>query len=181
MMPIRVVPFGEIPEPLLEHLLDEIEEGIRHLVGPVSLESERDLPRGASDAKRGRLNAGDVLAKLRRRAGRQQVRLLGVTDRPLAGDREQERYGRASSPGKAALITLHEFEPNRPDYEITERFLERSTKEALHQIGHTLGLKHCGRTNCVMQRSTSLAELDRKSKRFCTSCSGHLDGSSGAG
>lgn len=46
----------------------------------------------------------------------------------------------------------------------------RLIKEAIHEIGHLVGLGHCKKENCVMFFSNSLIDTDRKSKRFCDMC-----------
>jgi archaemetzincin len=46
-------------------------------------------------------------------------------------------------------------------------FLERVVKEATHELGHAFGLRHCPRQKCVMFFSNSLADTDRKCRRFC--------------
>ena len=42
-------------------------------------------------------------------------------------------------------------------------------KEAIHEIGHILGLRHC-RNRCIMQFSNSLWEATIKPLYFCESC-----------
>lgn len=42
-------------------------------------------------------------------------------------------------------------------------------KEAIHEIGHVLGLRHC-RNHCVMQFSNSLWEAKMKPSYLCESC-----------
>ncbi|HVP27089.1 MAG TPA: matrixin family metalloprotease, partial [Candidatus Bathyarchaeia archaeon] len=80
-------------------------------------------------------------------------------------------FGEAESPGKAALISLYRLKPEfygkKPN---TELFIERSTKEAVHEIGHTLGLNHCSNPFCVMYFSNSIFETDRKQSLFCNKC-----------
>ena len=48
--------------------------------------------------------------------------------------------------------------------------LERALKEAIHEIGHVLGLGHCGRRTCVMFFSNSIRDTDTKLRAFCPSC-----------
>ncbi|MEM1619628.1 MAG: archaemetzincin family Zn-dependent metalloprotease [Fervidicoccaceae archaeon] len=55
-----------------------------------------------------------------------------------------------------------------------ELLIERVEKESLHEVGHLLGLGHCSRRLCVMSFSNSLAEVDAKTSRFCSSCSALL-------
>lgn len=42
-------------------------------------------------------------------------------------------------------------------------------KEALHEVGHVLGLNHC-QDNCVMNLSKNREELGKKSSSLCPSC-----------
>ena len=43
-------------------------------------------------------------------------------------------------------------------------------KEAVHELGHTLGLAHCPNAKCVMHFSNSLADTDRKGSVLCPVC-----------
>src|SRR3989304_4955562 len=50
-------------------------------------------------------------------------------------------------------------------------FAERSLKEAIHEVGHTLGLRHCPRSSCVMHFSNSIFDTDKKQALLCDECS----------
>lgn len=47
-------------------------------------------------------------------------------------------------------------------------------KEAIHEVGHVLGLKHCKNT-CVMQFSNTIEEALKKPDTICSRCRGILD------
>jgi archaemetzincin len=51
---------------------------------------------------------------------------------------------------------------------------ERLLKEAVHELGHTLGLRHCADYRCVMAPSHSVEWVDLKSASFCPACRARL-------
>lgn len=53
-------------------------------------------------------------------------------------------------------------------------FRARLLKEALHELGHSYGLRHC-RRDCVMRYSNSVYDVDRKPARFCPHCRAELE------
>ena len=98
-------------------------------------------------------------------------RLLGVIDADIFVPGLNFVFGEATCPGKAALISIRRLRPefyNAPaNFEL---LIERSTKEAVHELGHTFGLRHCANPFCVMYFSNSIFETDRKKSLFCNRC-----------
>jgi len=47
---------------------------------------------------------------------------------------------------------------------------DRLEKEALHELGHTFGLRHCADSDCVMSYSKGVQCADRKFAVFCPAC-----------
>jgi archaemetzincin len=84
-------------------------------------------------------------------------------------------FGEAECPGKTAVISVHRLKPEfyerKPDEDL---LLERTTKEAVHELGHTFGLQHCPNPFCVMYFSNSIFETDRKQSLFCNKCTTNL-------
>jgi archaemetzincin len=132
-----------------------------------ALDEPARIPRQALDPARGQYLADAFLPLLRRRAGE---RVLGVTDVDLYVEGLNFVLGLAQGHGRLAVISLArlgaETDPRRAR--------TRTLKEAVHEIGHTLGLGHCPDPSCVMHFSNRLADTDRKSARFCESCQARL-------
>jgi archaemetzincin len=98
-------------------------------------------------------------------------RVLGIVDVDVFASGLNFVFGEAECPGKAALVSLWRLRPEfygkTPNVEL---LLERCMKEAVHDLGHSLGLRHCSNPFCVMYFSNSIFETDRKQSLFCTKC-----------
>ena len=49
-------------------------------------------------------------------------------------------------------------------------YYDRILKEAVHGIGHTIGLTHCSSSKCIMFSSGSIDDIDSKHTSFCDAC-----------
>jgi archaemetzincin len=56
---------------------------------------------------------------------------------------------------------------------------QRLLKEAIHELGHTLNLRHCQDYRCAMASSHSVEWVDLRDTRLCDACRYELE-SSGA-
>jgi len=94
--------------------------------------------------------------------------VLGVADLDLFAPGLNFIFGQAQVNGLATVMALPRLRPafygEAPDW---DRFVQRSRKEAVHELGHTYGLAHCPIPTCVMHFLNTLAVTDRKSDRFC--------------
>ena len=130
----------------------------------VTLSEAAALPPSAYDRDRGQFRAERLLALVRGLDGR---RILAVTGRDLYAEGLNFVFGIADAPGRAAVISLARLRGGGAD---EETFRTRAVKEALHELGHTLGLPHCPNPLCLMHFSNSLDDTDRKSSRLCEAC-----------
>jgi archaemetzincin len=78
-------------------------------------------------------------------------------------------FGLASPLEKSAIISLYRLRSQDK-----ELYSERAKKEATHEIGHLLGLTHCGDRKCVMHFSNSILDTDYKSSFPCKLCNKKL-------
>jgi archaemetzincin len=80
-------------------------------------------------------------------------------------------FGEAQLEGTAAVVSTYRLD--NAIYGLPKDdglLLDRLTKEATHELGHTFGLLHCQRGHCVMHSSTYAEDVDLKSPQFCASC-----------
>lgn len=156
---VIVVPMDGPPaDEVVRLVVDLRREGVRAaLAEPVA------LPGSAYNRARGQYRAERLLAAVRELNGR---RVLGVTARDICVDGLNFAFGLADSPGRAAVISLFRLSISADE----TTFRSRAVKEAVHELGHTLGLSHCENPCCVMHFSNSLADTDCKTSRLCESC-----------
>lgn len=164
-MRLSILPFLGVDNRDLQALIGDLAvQGIEaEVLGP------RDVPSEAYDPDRRQYRAEALLQRVKEQPERH---LLGVTDRDLYAGDLNFVFGLAQLPGKAALISLHRLRHGADE----AGFRGRALKEAMHEIGHTLGLAHCPDPNCVMHFSNSLADTDRKGAIYCRVCRGKLEG-----
>jgi archaemetzincin len=158
------------------NLISRIQENLTAILAKTSyalVGETLQIPEEAFSRTRKQYRSDTILEIVRNYAERQNVfnRVLGIVDVDLFVPRLNFVFGQAECPGNAALISLWRLRPEfygKPSD--TQVLAERSTKEALHELGHTLGLKHCSNPFCVMYFSNSIFETDRKQSLFCNKC-----------
>jgi archaemetzincin len=98
--------------------------------------------------------------------------LLGVTSFDLFVPGMNFVFGEARLPGRVGIISTHRLKSQSPDDPNLLR--DRVIKEAVHEIGHMLGLRHCPDSVCVMRFSEHIQDTDHKHSEFCKSCQSQL-------
>jgi archaemetzincin len=94
-------------------------------------------------------------------------RILGVTSFDLFVPGMNFVFGEARCPGNVAVISTARLKPKAGNSRL---FKERVVKEATHEVGHMLGLRHCDDVLCVMHFSERIEDTDEKKWAFCESC-----------
>jgi archaemetzincin len=130
-------------------------------------------PCDAYDSHRNQYHSTRILAHLEQRIQNVGVeRVLGVTDLDLFVPGLNFVFGEARLPGRVGVVST--FRLKSPPRRGTDLLNERVGKEAVHEVGHMLGLEHCSNKSCVMYFSNTLADTDRKSRSLCEKCEARL-------
>jgi archaemetzincin len=126
-------------------------------------------PDEAYDSVRNQYHSTRILAMLETNIHALNVqKLLGLTALDLYVPGMNFVFGEARLPGRTGIVSTYRLKPRSPETE--ETLDERVLKEAVHEIGHMLRLKHCLNRSCVMYFSNQLSDTDRKKATFCDTC-----------
>jgi archaemetzincin len=161
-------PRGDVTLELLDDLAAELAR-IFHVSCHVR---EDQLPANfAFDSVRGQYHSTAILQCLDSLLPDPDVALLGVTSLDLYIPVLTFVFGEAQLSGRCALVSacrLHDEFYGLPENSLLLH--NRLKKEAIHELGHTIGLKHCFDWHCVMTSSHNIERIDLKDPEFCPAC-----------
>jgi len=172
-MKIYLIPIGDVEKETVLKLswaLREKFEAVFEVGEPLPLSEDAYRPR------RGQYFATPILEELKQNIPEDGKKVLGVLDVDIFVPALNFIFGQADLGRNAALISLtrlrEEFYGNRKNEKL---FFDRVAKEAVHELGHTFSLRHCGNQKCVMYFSNSLRDTDIKEADFCEQCREKLE------
>ncbi|MEM2866200.1 MAG: archaemetzincin family Zn-dependent metalloprotease [Candidatus Hadarchaeales archaeon] len=167
-----MVPVGRLPYWVLPKLGAVLPESFGGKLKPVAL-PPLEVPQQAYRKSRGQYEASSFLREVLKQC---EGRVLALTGVDLYAPGLNFVFGLAECPGRGALVSVCRLDPRFYRERGGGNLLqERLVKEAVHELGHTLGLGHCARRSCVMSFSNSILEVDAKGRAFCRECSGRLE------
>jgi len=122
--------------------------------------------------ERKQYHSTEILRQLLPYATGKEQHILGIMDEDLYIPILTFVFGEAQLNGRCALMSGHRLHQEYYGLPADESlYLIRCEKESVHELGHTLGLKHCDNFECVMRYSNSIADIDIKRNVFCPNCS----------
>jgi archaemetzincin len=160
-MNISIIAVGPVKAQDLTYLAKQLEAKF----DSCDLIDQMDMPSVAYNAMRCQYMASLVLQSIMEAYAVMpaDTRVLGVTEADLYAPGLEHVVGQAL--WQYAVLSLRRLLCKE-----VEVFRGRMVKEAVHEIGHTIGLKHCQDRLCVMHYSQYVNGIDAKGDRFCSRC-----------
>lgn len=166
---IYMMPLGHVSGPILAALENRIESTFDSQV--VTRVPMFDPHAVAYDSTRNQYNSTQILAALLGEIPPDATKAIAVTNLDLFIPVLTFVFGEAQLGGRVAVASecrLHNRFYGLPeDEDLTS---ERFEKEAVHELGHVFGLRHCDNPACVMHASPSIEKVDIKHVELCRSC-----------
>jgi archaemetzincin len=165
---LRIVPINAIDPGFLARLGLCLEERFLY---HVTVERALAVPRTAVNSARQQMFLSTLTSKVLRQYPDGDGMLLAITDFDLYKTSHRYIFGDADEQRRIAVVSLHRLRGEFYGEEQDDNALfQRTLKEAVHELGHAVGLKHCYNARCAMYYSNSIFETDNKMSHFCETC-----------
>ncbi|MDR4497490.1 MAG: archaemetzincin family Zn-dependent metalloprotease [Candidatus Scalindua sp.] len=165
---ICLVQIGDVDERIMLYMKIVIEGIFGKKIDTVSLPHDRDY---AYNKSRKQYCSSKILQELRKLELSDYESALAIIDVDLYVPELTFVFGEADLKNKVSIISLTRL--RQEFYNLPANislFNERIITEAVHELGHTYGLRHCQYGNCVMFFSRTLSDTDKKGSGFCDVC-----------
>jgi archaemetzincin len=172
---VHLLPVGTIETSLLESVRDSLPRCL-----PVSCEilpSTLD-PAAAYHAERQQFHSSEILQRMRAPVAPRSWRLLAVADVDLYIPILKYVFGEAQLGGPCAVVSAYRLRQEFYGLDRDNDLLRaRLLKECVHELGHTLDLRHCQDYRCAMASAHAVEWIDLRESTLCDSCRARLDAS----
>jgi archaemetzincin len=164
---ILISPIGSFGSDLLAAIDQAIDRifGARTMVQPLL----SDLSFALAPA-RGQYHSTRIIAELTAAAPASALKVLALADVDLFIPILTHVYGEAQLGGRSCIVSVFRLSEGLPAYRWRENLESRLVKEAIHELGHTFGLRHCPDPRCTMHYCRNESDVDRKSGELCRYC-----------
>ena len=159
--------------PLPKGLLGELGGALQQVFGaPAEMGPPQAKPDYAFNKDRSQYHSTAMIRRLDTVRGRDRTTpVLGVVDVDLFVPDQPFVFGEADRDARAALLSVFRLKGTIDGRAVAlEKLLHRARAEAVHEMGHLLGLSHCNDFRCAMFLSHSAADADRKGAGLCGQC-----------
>ena len=164
---IIISPIGEFSSELIEALAGEIKRVFGFSTDTESVLQDLAF---ALDQNRSQYHSTMILEQLAANCPAQAIRVIAIAQVDLFIPILTHVYGEAQLGGKACIISTYRLNEGRLGRNISQKYIDRIVKEAIHELGHTFKLRHCPEHTCIMHYCRNEEDVDRKSDQLCRYC-----------
>jgi len=165
---ITLKPMGDVDQ----NILDVLQERLEKIFGcPVEIANEYYPLDAAYVPERQQYKPEVLLSQLDKVGATKGEKVLGIIDSDLYSEGENIVLGEAMMHGPVSVISVSRLRVNYLSRLSSEALLlNRATKTAVHELGHTLGAGHCLNPKCPMYYSAGETDTDYKQAIYCDVC-----------
>ncbi len=168
MKRLQLLPVGRIEDELL-FWLGPVMEDVFQI--PCEVLAQRLDPEFALHGERCQYHSSQVLQRMQSNVSENSWRVLGVADVDLYIPILTFVFGEAQMGGPTAILSTYRLRQEFYGLAANRQLLrERTAKEAVHELGHTLNLTHCEDYQCAMAPSHAVEWIDLKGSSLCKRC-----------
>lgn len=164
---VRIAPIGDFDD----DILSAVEKMIQDIFGmSCRIEPLLDDIDFAWNVERRQFYSTAILAQLSDLAPPDAHKIIALTDKDLFIPILTHVYGEAQLGGTSCIVSTCRLADGISRVSQRVEYLERITKEAAHELGHTFDLRHCKDHQCLMHYCRSAHDVDTKTSRLCRYC-----------
>jgi archaemetzincin len=164
---ILIVPIGDLPA----DILSAVEQKILPVFGlPCRIDPLFDDIGFAWNPERRQFLSTVILAQLSKKAPADALKVIALTRKDLFIPILTHVYGEAQLGGTSCIVSTYRLGDGISRVEQRALYLERISKEAIHELGHTFDLRHCKDHQCLMHYCRSIHDVDEKTSQLCRYC-----------
>jgi archaemetzincin len=170
---LYLLPVGKVDVSLLQHLRTTIPQRLHIACEILSYELD---PTPSYHPERQQYHSSEILQRMQPLVRPHDWRFLAIADVDLYIPILKYVFGEAQMGGPCAVVSIHRLRQefyglDRDDDLLRQRLL----KESVHEVGHTLNLRHCQDYSCVMASSHSVEWIDVRESTLCDSCRSQIE------
>lgn len=174
MNTLHLLPVGKVEGSLLRDLSVAIPKSLEMAceILPYALD-----PTPSYHPERQQYHSSEILRRMQALVRpTQDWRLLAVTDVDLYIPILKYVFGEAQIAGPCALVSTYRLRQEFYGLDRDDGLLgRRLLKESIHELGHTLELRHCQDYRCVMASSHAVEWIDLREATLCDSCRSQVE------
>lgn len=163
--------------PVRDEVVEHVVAAIRDMFNvKLELLPVRSLPDAAYYKPRNRYRADRLLDALEDMLPKARQRILGITEVDISTTKGEYQdwgiFGLGRRPGHVCVVSTWRLRSKTSQ----ATFHSRIRSVAVHELGHTLGLRHCPTIRCIMEDAKGRVSTVDRATGLCSECRRKLKG-----